>query len=106
MLRDFIASSIIGTPLRKPAEVTRSLIRLRQRWKSPELPKIFLEGERSRMVLRRVVTPEMNCIDVSRHVGSVLDDIVRLAPRGRHIAIEPLAFTTSTTNREDRASAG
>jgi FkbM family methyltransferase len=99
-LREYIASSIIGTPLRKPAEALRSLIGLRQRRKNHELGEIFLERERSRMVLRRTITPEMNCVDVGCHLGSVLDEIVRLAPRGRHIAIEPLAYKVAWLRRK------
>jgi len=33
---------------------------------------------------------DSNCIDVGAHIGSVLADIVRVAPLGRHIAYEPL----------------
>jgi FkbM family methyltransferase len=100
ILREYIISSIIGTPLRRPAEALRSLILLRQQRKSPEMREIFLEHERSRMILRRAITPEMNCIDIGCHLGSVLEEIVKLAPRGRHIAIEPLAYKAAWLKRK------
>ena len=62
--------------------------------------EIFLESKRSHMVLHRAITPEMNCIDVGCHLGSVLDEIVKLAPRGRHIAIEPLAYKAAWLKRK------
>jgi hypothetical protein len=99
-LHEYIASSLIGTPLRKPAEAIRSLIHLPKQWKNPELREIFLEGERSRAAMRRAITPEMNCIDVGCHLGSVLDDIVNLGPRGRHIAIEPLPYKAAWLRRK------
>lgn len=41
-------------------------------------------------VMRRVLRADSNAIDVGAHNGSVLVDIVRLAPRGRHFAFEAL----------------
>lgn len=43
-----------------------------------------------RAVLAAALGPEACCVDVGANVGAVLDDIVRMAPRGRHIAFEPL----------------
>jgi FkbM family methyltransferase len=37
-----------------------------------------------------VLGPDSNCIDVGANVGLFVSDITRLAPRGRHIAYEPL----------------
>jgi FkbM family methyltransferase len=43
-----------------------------------------------RAVLAATLSPDSCCIDVGAHRGAVLEDIVRLAPRGRHLAYEPL----------------
>lgn len=43
-----------------------------------------------RAVLAAVLAPDAHCIDVGAHRGEMLADFVRLAPRGRHIAYEPL----------------
>jgi FkbM family methyltransferase len=99
-LRDFIAASVIGTPLREPAEAIRSLVRLWHWRKRPELREILMEREQSRRLLLRVITPEMNCIDVGSHLGSVLNDVVRLAPCGYHIAIEPVAYKAAWLKRK------
>jgi FkbM family methyltransferase len=46
--------------------------------------------EHLRAILAATLDPASNCVDVGAHEGSVLADIVRLAPRGRHLAVEPL----------------
>ena len=40
--------------------------------------------------MQRVLREDSNCIDVGCHVGSILKEMLRLAPRGRHFAFEPL----------------
>ena len=99
-LREYISSSLIGTPLQKPAAAIRSLRHLPRRWKHPELRDIFLEDKCAELVLRRAITPEMNCIDIGCHLGSVLDQIVKLAPRGTHTAIEPLPYKAAWLKRK------
>jgi FkbM family methyltransferase len=41
-------------------------------------------------LMQRELREDAGCLDVGAHVGSVLREIVRLAPRGRHVAWEPL----------------
>ena len=41
-------------------------------------------------VMRRVLRPDSSCIDVGAHRGSILEEILELAPRGVHFAFEPL----------------
>lgn len=41
-------------------------------------------------VLRRCLRPDSNCIDVGAHAGHILREMLAAAPRGRHIAIEPV----------------
>lgn len=41
-------------------------------------------------VLRRVLRPDSNAIDVGAFEGGILKHIVRLAPGGNHLAFEPL----------------
>jgi FkbM family methyltransferase len=44
----------------------------------------------ARQVLRRCLGPDSNCIDVGAHAGHILREMLAAAPRGRHIAIEPV----------------
>jgi len=48
------------------------------------------DSELIRRVIAWSLTPDSCCIDVGAHSGGVLGEIVRVAPRGRHIAYEPL----------------
>lgn len=41
-------------------------------------------------VMKRVLRPDSNCIDVGASTGKLLKHMVRLAPRGTHFAFEPL----------------
>ncbi|MEN3282166.1 MAG: hypothetical protein V7607_3306 [Solirubrobacteraceae bacterium] len=41
-------------------------------------------------LMERELREDSDCLDVGAHAGSVLREIVRLAPRGRHVAWEPL----------------
>lgn len=51
------------------------------------------DNQNLRLLLETVLTEESNCIDVGAYRGRVLAEIVRVAPRGRHIAYEPLPHT-------------
>jgi FkbM family methyltransferase len=41
-------------------------------------------------LMDRELREDSDCLDVGAHAGSVLREMVRLAPRGRHLAWEPL----------------
>ncbi len=41
-------------------------------------------------VLRRYLNPDSNCIDVGANVGHILTEMIRVAPRGHHMAFEPI----------------
>ena len=41
-------------------------------------------------IFAATLAPDACCIDVGAHAGDVLAEIVRIAPRGRHIGFEPL----------------
>jgi len=48
------------------------------------------DNEHLGLLLSFALDQDSNCIDVGASKGDVLTDIVRIAPRGRHIAYEPL----------------
>lgn len=41
-------------------------------------------------IFAAVLSEDSDCVDVGAHSGAVLDDLLRIAPRGRHLAFEPL----------------
>lgn len=50
------------------------------------------DAEHLRLLLAVSLSADSNCIDVGAHKGSVLEQVVHLAPEGRHIAYEPLPY--------------
>jgi len=48
------------------------------------------DNERLRQLLAFTLREDSNCIDVGCHRGEVLEQMIRLAPRGKHIAFEPV----------------
>jgi FkbM family methyltransferase len=53
-----------------------------------------------RMLLSLTLAEDACCVDVGANLGLVLRDIVRAAPRGRHIAYEPLPEHAAQLARE------
>ena len=54
------------------------------------LERVRHEDERMRALIATSLEPDSNCIDIGAHAGSVLQEIVKAAPDGRHIAFEPI----------------
>jgi FkbM family methyltransferase len=48
------------------------------------------DDEHLRMLMAFVLEEDSDCIDVGTGVGEVLAEMVRLAPRGRHLGFDPL----------------
>ena len=50
-----------------------------------------LEYDRyTKIIMKRVIKSNSNCIDVGCHKGEMLDDILKLAPEGKHFGFEPI----------------
>jgi len=52
----------------------------------------------TKLVLKKVITPTSNCIDIGCHKGEILDEIIALAPKGKHLAFEPIPIFYSSLN--------
>jgi FkbM family methyltransferase len=83
---------LIRTPLERPALWLRHALGYAERRRHPELREIHLEERRIPAALRRLLRPGSNCIDVGCHYGSMLSRFCRWAPRGRHLAFEPVPW--------------
>lgn len=55
-----------------------------------ELVKNEIYDRQAFEIIRRVLTPDANCVDVGCHEGSFLEEFLRCAPRGQHFAFEPI----------------
>ena len=81
---------LLRTPLERPAQELRDMSGIFKRMRHPELREIYLEEERIEQTMRQLIKPDSNCIDIGSHIGSFLSLLVRFAPRGKHIAFEPV----------------
>lgn len=85
---DYLKHLLIRTPLYRPLSRVRYLQSLWKRRKHPELTDIYEEPFCIEEMLRKVIQDSWNCVDVGSHLGSVLNEFIRLAPRGKHYAFE------------------
>ena len=50
-----------------------------------------LEYDRlTKLIMKRVIKENSNCIDVGCHKGEILDSIISLSPNGKHYGFEPI----------------
>lgn len=89
-MNDYLKHLFIRTPLERPLSRLRGLLGYRWRRAHPELVEIFAEPARIEQVVRRILGESSNCIDIGCHLGSMLNLIVTLAPKGRHMAFEAM----------------
>ncbi len=78
-----IKNILIGTPLEFP--IRRLYQDLLWRFSKP----IRYDYE-TRLIMRRVLKKDSNCIDVGCYHGAILREILRFAPNGVHYAFEPV----------------
>jgi FkbM family methyltransferase len=74
-----LASSRVGPPL----------LAIRRQLK-PELRRDRRDTEHLRLLLSFLLARDSSCIDVGAHLGEALEQMLRVAPDGKHIAFEPL----------------
>lgn len=79
---------LVGTPAQPVLENVRRLWTWPDRRRHPELADVWHEGARLDALLRHLISPASNCIDIGCHIGSVLSLMIRCAPDGTHRAIE------------------
>jgi FkbM family methyltransferase len=70
--------------------VISTLRRVRRRFLPADVRADIRDTELLVALLEERLEPDSDCLDVGAHAGSVLGAMVRLAPRGRHVAWEPL----------------
>ncbi|MGA3047833.1 MAG: FkbM family methyltransferase [Terracidiphilus sp.] len=86
----YVKSLLIRTPLEEPAQRLRDFTGILRRLRYPELHDIYMEQNRIDQAMRKIIQSDVNCIDIGCHIGSSLSLMLRLSPRGRHIAFEPV----------------
>lgn len=80
-MRQLIKRAIIGTPWEGPVKRAHSAL---------TGSKSSLYDSQTIAIMGRVLRPDSNAIDVGAFEGSMLRHMLRFAPRGHHLAFEPL----------------
>lgn len=83
-----LKSMLVRTPLEQPLKWLRQAARIPKRLRHPELREVLLEPARGDRVLATLLNADSNFVDVGAHLGGILSVVVKLAPRGTHIAFE------------------
>src|SRR5687767_7512150 len=59
-------------------------------------------------IMKKVLKENSNCIDVGCHKGEVMDEILKIAPKGKHIGFEPIPeyfeFLQKKYKKDDRVT--
>ena len=82
-IRNAYLRSLARSRLLSPVRRGRRLVKR-------ELRRDRRDNEHVRLLLALALPADANCIDVGGHEGRVLEEILRVAPSGRHIAYEPV----------------
>jgi FkbM family methyltransferase len=90
MARDSDSSRRSIARVAGPLRLARRRLRKWRRDRDPVRRRDRCDDEHMRMLFAFLLAPDSNCIDVGAYEGKILADMVRLAPRGKHIAYEPL----------------
>lgn len=83
----WIENRVAGTAVEPLARRAWSEVRSIGR---PRARQSLLYDRQTEEIMSRLLRETSNCIDVGAHHGSVLMSMCRLAPRGRHLAFEPI----------------
>ena len=89
---EFLKHLLIKTPLEGLFLGIRHRQKLKRLTLHPELRDLFDEDGHLDRILRKIIKPDTNCVDVGGHLGSMLSAVSRLAPRGQHVVIEPVPY--------------
>jgi FkbM family methyltransferase len=81
------ADLLVGTPLEALARRVWVVV---IRSGKPAARKSLEYDRQTEAVMQRVLSRSSNCIDVGAHRGSLLGPMLKLAPEGTHLALEPI----------------
>lgn len=97
---EYLKHRLIRTPLERPARAVSSVKTAWKCFRHPELRDVFTEHQAIDRILPRLIAPDSNCLDCGCHLGSMLSQMVRLSPKGTHMAFEPSGYKAAWLRRK------
>jgi FkbM family methyltransferase len=85
-------AAITGLRLDRPADWLHTRI-------VPAARRNRLDDQHQRLLMSFCLAADANCVDVGAHSGTLLSEMIRCAPEGRHIAFEPLPHKAAELRR-------
>jgi len=70
----------------------KNIIRLTLNFLHLDLTKNLEYDRLTKVIMKSVIQEDSNCIDVGCHKGEILDAIIKLSPKGKHFAFEPIPY--------------
>jgi FkbM family methyltransferase len=70
--------------------VIETLRRIRRRFLPAHIRADIRDSQLLVALMEELLEPDSDCLDAGAHAGTILREMVRLAPSGRHVAWEPL----------------
>lgn len=92
LLEDLVVGSRFDVPARLAFSALNAL-------KGGHATRSFHYKRAGLAIMRRVLAPDSNTVDVGAHRGFYLAQALRLAPQGRHVAIEPIPELANALRR-------
>jgi FkbM family methyltransferase len=89
---------LVGLKLR--GAVTGAAGRAIDRCADPLAVRDRRDNEHTRLLIAFGLREDDNCVDIGANRGEILRELVRAAPRGRHLAFEPLPDLAAELRRE------
>jgi FkbM family methyltransferase len=65
-----------------------------------DLTKNLEYDRQTKLIMRRVINNNSNCIDVGCHKGEILESILKYSHRGKHYAFEPIPYLFNQLERK------
>ena len=100
MFKLYLKHLLVDSPLGRVGRRIRWVLQMPQRIRHPELWDMYLEDQRTHRALAELIDDGDWCVDVGAHVGSMLADMVRLSPSGKHVAFEPVPHKAKWLRRK------
>lgn len=91
-MKRFLRKMVVGTPWENATRhAYASLFDMPARRIYGE-DKAILYDEQTVEVMKRSLKEDSNCVDVGCHQGTILREMLQIAPRGKHHAYEPIPY--------------
>ncbi len=70
----------------------KNIIRIALNLLHIDLTKNLAYDRLTKSIMKQILKPDSNCIDVGCHKGEILDIVLKVSPEGKHFGFEPIPY--------------